>query len=732
MSLENLFSVEPTLPNLQKLKLPENPDKWSESLTTMVREFFPDISKNPLTIEFRKRDDQSGTAIGTVHVVSMEANKSALIPFIIEKFQLHPLDVWMEKGTQAVHPITKDTFKELFFVPSMADGMDKRPTDATGQYFNDPSMWTTNYPPLQGRYSYASAGYLIMDQISDTLTEEDLNSFKNALKEQPTLLQKFAKHGHTDLIKKLAAKKGVTPMSNAFEASAAQLIPTSILDIRREGFDKYSIISASEQAFDLASTVYMNHHDCQQFLAKITGKAQDIMNEVDLNGEKMEILRPAPTEGVWLYDKVEKGVVNADKFMSYTVKNKHGLIFNAMLIPQVVDYTGKKVSGKVLLSKTHSCYQNSIAGIEDPDSNFVQKIMRPCGLRVGQTGCFVYTHDGKAIATLPATIKAIEGHDHEYPEAIIIVDINGRQMRIKQRYGDSFETIKHVEKGSDKAMEAQPMEAQPMGSTHHIERVTVRLESLGFAEIKKDHFVIPTKMVWIAMEPMTEVVSSPNEWVEKTASVNMTLDPVTMKYTGIDYEFSGNGLPKLAYDERQAKILLANIGVPLDKIAGLMKEAKAIGKAKVHGAQKMRSKKDATKNVAALIVKIANLAKSMNANMIKQAAEVEDKATVDVLLSLNFLNSDNMGKFVSYVPVFERAADCLAEITLATRLGLKDVNTAASVGAMIKILEVVDGLKRIESSMKKPTTKTAAAVKPEDKKKKGKFGLAKRIAVIGG
>ena len=182
--LENLFAAEPMLPSVQTSKLPDDPQQWAEVITTRLREKYPEVTRLPLTVEYRKKDDQSGTAIGSIHVVSPETQKTIYVPIIIRKFELFPLDIWMEAKTQDVHPLTNDTFKEQFFVQSPAESLDQRPQDSAGQYFNDPSLWTTNYPPLQGRYSYASAGYTLLDVISDTLRKEHLDEFLEEPREE--------------------------------------------------------------------------------------------------------------------------------------------------------------------------------------------------------------------------------------------------------------------------------------------------------------------------------------------------------------------------------------------------------------------------------------------------------------------------------------------------------------------------------------------------------------------
>jgi hypothetical protein len=685
MALENLFAAEPELPNAQKTKLPENTDKWAETLTTQVREQFPDVAKNPINVEFRKRDDQSGSAVGAVHVISLEAQKTVYIPFVIEKSQLHPLDVWMEKGNQKVHPLTKDTFKEQFFTHNFSEGLDQRPADSMGNYFNDPSLWTQTYPPLQGRYSYASAGYGVLDQISDTMSEKDLESFRETLKGNPMLLSKFAKNEHTEVVQKLAAKK--SPVNtNDYANSAAKLIPTSIIDVKKEGYNKYSILSMSEGMFDLASssTHFSNRESCLSYLSKIIGKPEDFLNDVDQNGEKMAILKPAPTKGVWLYDTQEKGAVTADKFTCYWVKNKNGLMIDALVIPKVVNFEGKVIKGKMVLSATHSCFQDNVAGVEYKDSACMEKVLKPKAIRTGQTGVFVYVgENGNAISTLPVTIKSVDNSDK-----LSVVDINGKSFMVRLGWGKDF-------RKNDDGMLA--------GVSN--EKTTTSLESLGFAEVKDNYYVIPEKMAWIPMEPMTEVVSTPNEWMEKTAAEKMDMDPVRMRYTGIVYEFSGHGLPKIAASQREAKMLLAQLGTEQEKIASIMKRAERLGKVTLHGAATLKPASDFNQVAVETVAKVASVCEKLKHNLIKEASEVDDKATVDVLLSLNFLNPDNLAKFVSYIPLLEACADKLAELTLASRLGMVQVSGAATASGMSKLIETLEGLKRIEGSMKKPTSK---------------------------
>lgn len=722
MALENLFAVEPSLPNVQTHKMPDNSERWAESLTTYLREQYPDVAKLPITVETRKKDEMAGTAIGALHVASEEAKKEVLVPFIIRKFELSPLDIWMEPKTQEVHPLTKDTFKEVFFVQSPAEGLDARPTDSTGTYFNDPSLWTTNYPPLQGRYSYASGGYQILDMLSDTFTKEDGEAFKQYLRANPEVVLAFQKHGHGEPIEKLAKK--VYPNTNDYVTPAMNLIPTAVVDVKKEDQDKYSILSNIEGLFDTMQVQKVDKAECEKFLSKIVGKPQDVLNELDSEGEKMLIVRrPAP--GVYLYDEVsfqQPAPEDAKEFGLYRTKTPTGMQVDGVVIPNVVNFAGKKLGYKLFISKTHSSFQANVAGIpliDTDDKDMTKKILWPWDIRVGATGTFVYIEKGVALATEPVTIKSVEQYG-----PLTVCDLKGNHFKVNRGYGDYF-TVKEAESQG-------PTPHSIAGAPKAPKRVY--LDAHGMLETRKNIFVIPKKMQWIPMEGFTDVTSTPAEWMTKEAAKHMELDPLVIHYTGIVYDISGAGLPKLAMSERETKVLLATMGVPHEKIATIIKRARGPLKARVHGVDRLESKASKVSKNGKLIAKISSIAESLKRNLIKEASDLpeDSDASVDALLSLNFLNANNLAKFVAYKPVFDKVLDYLAELTLASRLGLKDVQEGATVTAMTKLMEVCDGLHKLQGSMKRPSTKTAAPVEMKDAKKYFPKRKSTLIAAIGG
>ena len=81
-----LFPVE------QNVKLSENSDTWSESITSIVGRKYPELQRYINKVDFQKVDKVKGYAVG---YVSME-REGLRIPFVIANFTLMPLDVYIK------------------------------------------------------------------------------------------------------------------------------------------------------------------------------------------------------------------------------------------------------------------------------------------------------------------------------------------------------------------------------------------------------------------------------------------------------------------------------------------------------------------------------------------------------------------------------------------------------------------------------------------------------------
>ena len=79
-------------------------------------------------------------------------------------------------------------------------------------------------------------------------------------------------------------------------------------------------------------------------------------------------------------------------------------------------------------------------------------------------------------------------------------------------------------------------------------------------------------------------------------------------------------------------------------------------------------------------------------DLTKIAAHLPDPGLVDTVLSLQFINKDNINKFISFIPQFEQAASHLADLLIASRLGL-DVPEYPVKTAMENMADVISELR---------------------------------------
>ena len=330
--------------------------------------------------------------------------------------------------------------------------------------------------------------------------------------------------------------KKVAPNTNDFETSANKLIPIGAVSIKKEGPDKYSILSMADQLFDLAASENMDLKSSKEYLSRISPKPWDFLHELDQEGEKMVLVKSAPSEGVFLYDDIRVLPEAANEFAVYKVHNKAGMAVTGLVFPYVVNFAGKKQGTKLFVSATHSSMQGQVVGQKLVDTDHFLKLLKPeHGARVGQTGTFVFIDDGKAIATTPVTIKAIEEYG---PMTAVLLD--GTKIRIKRGSRMKLRSLL-VRKGRRKR-------------TSSI--------STGCRD-SPNEYTIPSRMQWIPMEGFQDVSSTVDEWLNKEASHRAEINPMVIRWTGIVFDVSGSGIEKTAsLDERRTKLLLAVRGAP--------------------------------------------------------------------------------------------------------------------------------------------------------------------------
>jgi hypothetical protein len=657
-------------------------DLWAETIISTVREKLPSTKDMSLKVSFLKKDEELGTATGSVEILNRKLNKTVYVPIIAKNFKMSPLDVLMvpdkkEESGFDVLPLTQDYFENILFNNKVFDHLGK-PLDRMRQLYGN-TQGNLFFPPNY-RNIYASAQ--IFDAIKDTVWKSDADAVINTIKQNPEVLVGYEKRSNLDILKKIAQVKGA-------EASKENLIK-NISIIKKDLSDNYKVTTVSDQAFDpIIESIDEQelHHDLKDKVER----PEDTIHEVERNGEKMLFseLSPQSTAMVYGGGDLPQNYQNVNEqpqlvkvFGAYKVQDKNGVFHKGVVVPNMIDFNMKVLPHKVFLSCQKSAFQDSIAGIPI-EGESPMRILTFREPEVGVTGTFVVFNDTNALATYPITIRSMM-KEGGYCN-IIATDLSGKTIKIKK---DNW--------GGCDPLSSQEEKKRPFASKPELQKITK----------VKDFYIMPGKFKFVPMDNLTSLTENVIIHSLKTAASVMDGAPVRVIHTGYSqFAVKGPDMTKMAsklnwdttnLSASQTVFLLAAKKCPLEKIAGALKIAGKIGESSIHGLPRVtwgeKVRAEQTK-IASSILKIVN---GLKANLVKEASFFEDSQVVDSVLSLNFINPQNVNKFVNFIPVYEQTIKMLAQTLMASRLGMSEIPEQSTSTAMFKMIDVVKGLKRLE------------------------------------
>jgi hypothetical protein len=687
VGLENLFIEGPQFSETSMIKLPQSPQQWNEVIISLVKEKFPMVESLPMVVQFKEMSEDTGTAIGSVVITHPVLKKSCYLPLVVKGGMMFPLDVWQDEA-QMVRPITEDTFETYFFNEKVFDQLEKKSPDPMGQYFSDPSLWNSTYPPLQGRYAYASAGGAMLGMMLENADASDLKSFVSTLEQAPGAVISYKKHGNLDLVK--AASKLMEQPVQTKEEKKKALIPVSVT-IRKDA-KKYTVLSSHQGQFVTKATIG-SQDEMQTWYSEnshLTDHGEDHLNDVSFIGEKSFKMPESGVTGVFIQDTLGPAPERVKKFGMYRVKRLNdGVIMKGLVVPHVIDFNQKSLGQQMFIGATNASMQTSVAGYPvetEGDIRGMLNDIKDTPIQVGQTGTFVLIDGEGALATEPIQIIRQEGQDYR------AVNFAGKVFKVNKQYSHSG---------------------------HDLQKITGYDNGNGFMS-----YSVPKKMFWVPINTFKPVSASGAEFMEKTAhQQKRDSDPLRVTFTGLEYQVLGKNFEKVAtsfdaysMQEHEVRFLSRALGASKEMSEEIIKVAKARGRAVVHGLKAIENPESLYKQADMVKQKVKSFCSTIKTNLVKEASEINDRQTVDSILSLNFINPDNVRKLVEAMPVMIKAHFKLAELVLAARLGAEDINHEAAIICMHRMTEVLKGLRLLDHSFSQVSTQS----KDIAKAKKGK------------
>lgn len=489
----------------------------------------------------------------------------------------------------------------------------------------------------------------VMEAILPTLNESDVLEFKRTitLPELQGMLYKNAQT-ITPFIQLVLER----PVRQKTASVFTHLLQPSVVQLRRMD-EGYRVKAASHLCWEPLVQQVDRGEAVRRFGEKVV-IAADLNGSVTL-AEGADAFEPEPEEG----DADLMGATPVTQPGCYKVRTPDGRETVGYVIPNLVDVDGTVLPIALFMNGEEASVQTDIVGVPCDEHPDLPEADVPRG-----RGVFA-TADGPEgpIATVPLTIDAtLAGVGSGEPMSYRAESFTGQQVLVSCQ--PNIQMVQNVD----------------------------------------GKMLVPESWRWVPLDHAKEVAVESDEEGLKMASLERDLGSVHLVSAGgATFSLRGDHVTKLGHDEREqlgiddTMFLLGGLGVDLGYATRKM--AQAIGGEAPVRVRVGREIKLASDERAAALERARGVLDSFpiaRQQLFKEAATLGDPQAVDTVLSLGFLNPENLNTFISYLPVLEDAQGKLCDILLASRLGnLIDTPEGAIERAVRSVEAVLEGLKAL-------------------------------------
>lgn len=161
MNDELFLSKEPygDVTKVATTTLSRDGDKWEQDILQTLHKEHPYIAEHDIQVQLSKTDPENGAGVGAIRL-----DDRVVIPIIIDKFRLAPLDLyWFENE---LHPLTRGSFEAVMQNTDVGTPVDPGQGEAV-----DASLYGKTQPPFDGKYTYAALASIAgPDRLAEALT----------------------------------------------------------------------------------------------------------------------------------------------------------------------------------------------------------------------------------------------------------------------------------------------------------------------------------------------------------------------------------------------------------------------------------------------------------------------------------------------------------------------------------------------------------------------------------
>lgn len=231
----------------------------------------------------------------------------------------------------------------------------------------------------------------------------------------------------------------------------------------------------------------------------------------------------------------------------------------------------------------------------------------------------------------------------------------------------------------------------------------------------KNIYLIPENSIILGKRTMRMLkegeIMSPSKAIqsmyeEKAISkISVLLGKEGYKITGAPIE----PLTKIArlngeFDTEGAISAFRIMGVAEPRAKEILKTALDKGSVTVYGLTDDYINKDVFKpmeKTAKIKSLYKQIAAGLKTDLVKEASVISDPEAVDTVLSLNFINEENLNDYISNISAMKRIVTKLTSMLVASRMGLSDIDEGAARKAIDGLEKVIEGLESVKMALGK-------------------------------
>lgn len=647
-------------PQFEKIGMPvrlsESPEAWQRDIAGEIYKQLPFLGDYAVNVILDRVDPQRGYGFGSAEVMNkseaplpdQEKLPTIKIPIIIRDYLMAPLDIFLDgKG---VFPLSEERVREKLFRSDTFELSTRKPTDKglVDQLY--PPMRTNNGMGSLGADSMGLGKYAsLIEAIAPTISDEDMAKFASQVASDPFLKDKYFSN---ETFGKLATSiLGTTRVSTEKTASAlVEAIVPTVVQFEKLSSGEFKVKWANVNAYKPQSDV-VDPITASTMAGTDLSKMQPgstLTISTKNKGEAMGAPEWTQVEGLGLF-KVRD--MNSDQDIV------------GWAIP-IIDMEGDPMEMYTFVGVEPEgvwSVQDEIAGQPAGEADLSQFLSKFAGQPPQGSGAFVSSSSSFCLPPLTVE-KMVNG-----PSGNMIVAQNIWGETVTLHTGNGVR------------------EVMPMGDMT---------------------YSIPDDMVWVPLEgEPTFLAKNPLDIDSVTQAQEQPGNVFVSSNGNNDFSLQGQPISKLATSDTKfikkadAEFLLVAMGMDPFEAKTTLRQANSDGHIKIASAITVTPLASLHEEmIGKAISELSDFPYHLKQDLLKEAATLDDADTADKVLSMNFINPENISTFAKYLPELDQTAKKLAELLLASRLGMGVIDEGAIERSMKALEQVIEGLKQLQQN----------------------------------